>query len=304
MRTQAPDSAVPSRDRSVGARLASIVATIALAFPLAVAFGCASEPPERPALTETERDELEPMWKLFVSHDKKWPEARGRWLAMSESARNTLIENMIRYMSDRFNENKIGEANRAAAELILYDRHSLEYLGALCASEGNAMGLREMAAGCLVRIGTPAVPALRRSLASTRYRARRLAVRALGRIRERGSIPDLVAVLERDDNFVVRAEAATALGSFAGETAAEDALLRSVGDEDPVVAAAVAQALGRLGSHRAVPGLVKRLGEAGGDESVKLRKAIRAVLGRITALDPSSPVSAFEAWRPPVPEGS
>jgi len=74
-----------------------------------VATGCGSAP-ERDPLTDEQKKTLEPMWQQFVERDREWPASRERWLAMNEAARNTLVENMIRYMSDRYQENDLEEA--------------------------------------------------------------------------------------------------------------------------------------------------------------------------------------------------
>ncbi len=271
--------------------------------------GCGSGPveePERPALTDTEMQALPDYWKLFVDRDPRWTTARSSWLALSPAARNTLVENLIRYMSDRYQQHDVAEARRAAAELVLLDRDSLEYLLTIIRgsdSGARAVGLRDMAAGCLVSIGDPSVPGLIETLGAERYAARRLAARALGRIRNRDAVAPLAAVLDGDPNFVVQVDAAHALGAFEGSAEAEAALRRHVGAEDPLIACAVATSLGRLGSAAAVPDLVARLraaqSEFEGDDSATLRKALRGALAKITGLAANSKPDAFASWRPP-----
>ena len=267
---------------------------------LTLAAGCASDkPPERLPLTAAEKETMEDYWALFLKRDPEWPAVRRKWLAMSEAAQNTLVENMIRYMSNTFSRNRFEEANRAAAELILLDRRSLEYLVFIVGDQRNSLGLREMAVGSLVRIGTPAVPGLIRSLESRRYQARRLAARALGRIGDRRAVTTLARLLREDGNFVVRAEAATALRHF-NDDAGVQALIESIGaEEEPIVMEAAVRALGSLKRPDAVGPLVDRLErEEKEGTSVAVRRALRKALARITSLPAGSKYGAFLAWRP------
>ncbi len=271
-----------------------------LGVALLVIVGCATQkPPERQPLTPEEKDRLRPYWEQFLKQDPHWPESRGKWLQMSEAAQNTLVENMIRYMSNMFNTNRINEARRASAELILLDRLSLEYLVAIMEKDQNAMGLRDMAAGCLVVIGRSAVPGLIRSLDCPRYRARRLATRALARIQDARGIDPLIRVLKGDENFVVRTEAARALGAFQGEDRVGQALCRALGDPELLVVEAAARTLGRLKFPPGVPRLVDRLVEAEKSaDSVSLRRTLRRALQKITSLEAASTPDDFRAWHP------
>ena len=153
--------------------------------------------------------------------------------------------------------------------------------------------------GCLVRIGTPAVPGLIESLESPRFQARRLAARGLGRIGDSRAIEPLGRLLQDDRNFVVRCEAAAALGRFTDERAMR-ALCRSVAEEqDAVVAEEAARALGARKWAAAAPVLVERLriSESGGT-SIALAGALREALSRITGLDRNSPPAVFGRWQP------
>lgn len=267
---------------------------------LVLVAGCASEKvPERLPLTDTEKAAMAEYWGLFLKRDPEWPTARRKWLTMSEAAQNTLVENMIRYMSNTFSRNRFEEANRAAAELILLDRRSLEYLAFIVGDQRNSLGLREMAVGCLVRIGPAAVPGLIQSLESPRYQARRLSARALGRIGEKEAIKPLARLLREDENFVVRTEAALALKSFR-EDAAFAALAEAVRrDEEPPVVEAAAGSLAHQKRPDAVPPLVERLRqEERSGTSVGVPRALRAALVRITTLPSDSKYEAFLAWRP------
>ncbi|MBN2490354.1 MAG: HEAT repeat domain-containing protein [Planctomycetes bacterium] len=262
--------------------------------------GCASDAvPERPPLSEAEKASLREYWELYVQRNPRWPEARARWLAMSEAAQNTLVENLIRAMADEFQRNCLAEARRASAELVLLDRRSLDYLGFIVGDDRNSRGLRDLAVGCLVDIGTPAVPGLIRSLDSARFQARRLAARGLGQIGDRRAIAPLCRRLAEDDNFVVRREAAIALGRFADQEAMR-ALCRAVAeDREPLVVEAAAAGLGAQRCGGAVLVLVERLEtEERAGSSLAVPRALRDALRRITGLERTSAPAAFGQWRP------
>jgi len=266
-----------------------------------LAAACATpEAPERPPLSDEEKSVLRDYWNAYLRNDPSWPEARGKWIQMSEAAQNTLVENLIRAMSDQFLRNNVPEARRAAAELVLLDKRSVAYLAALVGSEANAMGVRELAASCLKSIGTPAVPSLLQCLDSPRYQARRLAIRALAWIRDSRTIAPISRLLAQDENFAVRREAANALGAFDGEEAAAHALRRCVAQEaDGVVAEEAARSLGRLKDAGGVGILVERLRQTEREgTSVRLKRTIRTALHQITGLDPGSTYQAFLGWKP------
>lgn len=276
------------------------ITLILLLILLVLAAGCATgKPPERLPVTAAEKEIMAEYWGLYLKRDAEWPAARRKWLAMSEAAQNTLVENMIRNMSNTFNRNRFEEANRAAAEIILLDRRSLEYLVFIVGDQRNSLGLRDMAVGCLVHIGSPSVPGLIQSLESPRYQARRLSARALGRIGDKRAVAPLARLLRDDDNFVVRTEAASALRPFKGDevSRALSAAVRT--EEEPTVVEAAAASLGVQGRPQAVVPLLERLErEERGGTSVGVPRALRKALARITSLPATSDQGAFRAWRP------
>ena len=263
--------------------------------------GCATQSvPKRASLSENEKTKMAALWALFVRRDPGWPRARTEWLALSEAARNTLVENLIRTMSDSYNANRIPEAQRAAGELVLLDRLSLDYLVFVVGAERNSQGLRMLAVSCLSSIGTPAVPGLISCLDSPRFQARRLAIRGLGRIRDAAAIQPIIVRLLEDSSFVVRREAASALGEF-DDPRVPASLIQVLKTEDDVwVVDEVARSLGRLKCAASVSALVDRLQKAEEEEkgkSVSLSRTIREALNRITGLAVNASHDAFRAWR-------
>jgi len=97
----------------------------------------------------------------------------------------------------------------------------------------------------LGRLGDPvASDALRRQL--TTFRTRRHAMQALGRVRDRGSVPLLVAALTRDAYVNWRSTAAEALGRI-GDRSAVPALQGAVlGEIEPAVVTVALKSLDRL----------------------------------------------------------
>jgi len=251
-------------------------------------------------LTGEEKDQLRSYWELFLNQDPRWQEARGEWLQMSEAARNTLVENLIRYMSDSFNTNQIEKATRASAELVLLDRIALETLVAVLMYDKNALGLRTMAARCLVSIGPASVPGLIQCLESPRYRSRYLATRALGMIHDERGLDPLIRMLTDDDNFGVRREAAIALSNFQADRAGK-ALCRTLEDSEPMVVEKVITSLGKMKYLPCVPRLVEhlaRIEKDGSSGTLPLRRRIRETLQKITSLDVDSSLDMYRSWKP------
>ncbi|MFD8150589.1 HEAT repeat domain-containing protein [Streptomyces sp. NPDC059720] len=110
----------------------------------------------------------------------------------------------------------------------------------------------------LVRIGPAAVETLTAAAGGHDEQHRALAVELLGLIRDRRALPALSAALD-DPAPMVRAATAAALGRV-GEPAAVAALTRTVRtDPSDRVVAAAAEALGLIGDDHAVPALERTL---------------------------------------------
>ncbi|MEU8575335.1 HEAT repeat domain-containing protein [Streptomyces asoensis] len=128
-------------------------------------------------------------------------------------------------------------------------------LGTLDAPRPVAPGL---VGDALIRIGPAGVEALTAAAGGGDEQYRALAVELLGLIKDRRAVPALSAALD-DPAPMVRAAAAAALGRI-GEPAAVAALGGTVrGDPSGRVVAAAAEALGLIGDENAVPVLEETL---------------------------------------------
>lgn len=144
-----------------------------------------------------------------------------------------------------------------------------------------AEGVRRAAASALGRIGSPAaLPALMRTL-NPRYegapRVRQQAAQALGEIRSPEAVPALLEALASDPHGTVRLVAVGALGRI-GDPRAAPALLDALKGEDFLLRAEAALALGRL-QGRERESLQALLDRLAGEENGLVRSALALGLG-------------------------
>ena len=132
--------------------------------------------------------------------------------------------------------------------------------------------VRAVAAEALVKIGTPAVPALIQALRDRSENVRFAAAEALGKLGDPQAVPALIQALG-DSDWYVRRAAAEALVKIG--TPAVPALIRALGDSDSDVRAVAAWALVKIGTP-AVPALIKALGDWW---SENVRRAAAEALG-------------------------
>ncbi|MDX1764779.1 MAG: HEAT repeat domain-containing protein, partial [bacterium] len=123
-------------------------------------------------------------------------------------------------------------------------------------STDNA-GMRNGACEALVRIGSPAVPALCIAAGDPDPDVRKFAADVLGDIGDRGGTGTLVATLKDGDPNVCAA-AAENLGKI-GDPHAVEPLLAVLQTTADLVQYSAVEALGRIGDRRAVPDLLKCL---------------------------------------------
>ncbi len=107
---------------------------------------------------------------------------------------------------------------------------------------------------CLVLLGEAALPELRAGLERPEMHIRVHCAEILGRIRSRTCRPDLLRRLA-DEAPEVRAAAVAALGAMGPGRAAEEGVLRALGDVSADVRIEAARALARVPAERALPAL-------------------------------------------------
>lgn len=130
------------------------------------------------------------------------------------------------------------------------DSDAVEMLSTVLMTDPSAE-VRSMAVVALERIGDPSgAPALRMATSSRLALDQMRAIRALGTMGDRGSVPWLIARLQSTD-YGVRIFAADALGQI-GDQAAVPPLIEAMKDPKARVREAAASALARLGDSRAL----------------------------------------------------
>ncbi len=115
------------------------------------------------------------------------------------------------------------------------------------------------------------------ALASPDWYVRGEAARALGRLRNRSHVQDLLPLVQ-DNNWFVRDAALSALSEI-GETSAAESLKKSLETEDPFARARAARSLGLLKDATATDSLIKALT----DQHENVRRAAASALGEMRA---------------------
>lgn len=135
----------------------------------------------------------------------------------------------------------------------------------------------------LLQHDSDVVPALRQGLRAGRWRARFMSAELLGTLRARVAVDDLIVVLA-DSNAGVVERAATALGAIA-DTAAVNALARTLEHPSIDVALAAAGSLEQIASPRAMGALLAHFDDA----SARLRLRVIQACG--TCIDTTQTVA-------------
>jgi HEAT repeat protein len=139
----------------------------------------------------------------------------------------------------------------------------------------------------LERIGRDAVGEVARALADPERETRRRAAELLERLphaadAEPAAQARLTRVLEADPEWIVRAQAALALGARGARDRdpepARRALERALSDADAAVAASAADGLARLGDPLAVPALIAGLERGLAQGDLRLVRALESAL--------------------------
>ena len=282
---------------------------------LVLARACASSPSKHAStsgrvlsaseLPARERDVLDGWHKGGAA----WELEREHVLADPKLAR-FLVDNLVREMVMAYDRSALvrsgeqaGPFERARGELVLLSAYSTPVLVELVAVKDGIVAF--LAGDVLIDIGAPANSALLRLLADASGEVRRRAAELLGKLPNAGADePSVQSALgeriEHDHEWIVRAEAASALAARARTHAhkgyAAAVLGRALGDPDPAVVKQAGAALQTLGEPRAVPVLVRgleRAAQSGNPAGVQaLQQALRSLTGVKRDLD----VDEWWAW--------
>ena len=124
----------------------------------------------------------------------------------------------------------------------------------------DAWQVRILAIRDLVRLGSEAVPAIIASLQDENRHVRHVCVTVLGILGVHEAGDDLLSLLTKDPDPIVRGQTAQALGQI-GDVSAAESLIISLDDESWEVRAQAAKALGRLGDKQTLGKLKQALSD-------------------------------------------
>lgn len=261
-------------------------------------------------------DELPPahreLWVAWLADEPDWPERRAR--ALEDGAlTGFLVDNLAREMLRAYGRGEIaslgsgshGPFERARAELAILGEHAVPTLGELLVIGNGATGM--LAGDVLAEIGRPALDYVAALLERPSPTARRRAAELLARLphgrgRE-GAVRDaLVARLDRDPDWSVRAAVCGALGARGArdvETAPwRRALVAALGDGERSVTRGAVQALAALEDPAAVPALIRFLERSQGDGDLAGYRVAQDVLQGLTGTaQRRTPAGWGDWWR-------
>lgn len=252
-----------------------------------------------------------------------WQRGGGRWeLAREEVRRDPelvrfLVDNLVRVMVQSYDRSRlarVGESSgpfeRAASELVELGDESTPVLVELLAVRDGIVAF--LAADVLARIGARAVDPTAALLDAREPETRRRAAELLGRLPHAGGAEvrvqeALAARVRGDHEWIVRAEAARALGARGARHEhkgfALGVLGRALGDPDAAVLQSACAGLVALGERRAVPTLARALEPASQRGDLKgletLQATLRALTGMPRSLTPEQWLAWYDAHPPP-----
>jgi len=287
------------------------VRRLVLFLPVCFAVAC-SGPSAKPTEGRVVRAEELParereVWELYHAGGAKWELERERVLADPALTR-FLVDNLVREMVKSYDRSHLAQAGekqgpfeRASAELVACAPHSTPVLAEMLALRDGVLAF--LAADLLVRIGTPALEAVQAKLAHAEPEVRRRAAELLGRLPHAGEAEgrieeSLGARAEKDEAWIVRAQAAQALGARGAQHThkgyAAGVLARCLCDADPSVSESAANGLRTLAEPRAIPILIDALERNAARGNLAALRSTQAALRELSGqkLDLSA-----EDWR-------
>jgi hypothetical protein len=287
------------------------VRPLALALLGLLAGACSSSRPQHEPGRLVRADELpvreREVWERYHAGGAGWELERERVLADPELAR-FLVDNLVRELVQSYDRSRLarpgeqaGPFERAGAELVRLAPCSTSVLAEMLALHDGIVSF--LAADLLARIGCKALEPVCAKLGHEQAEVRRRAAELLGRLPHAGASEvdveeRLGARAEKDEAWIVRAQAAQALGARGAlhthKGYAAGVLARCLCDADPAVAESAAKGLRALAEPRAIPILIDALerNAARGDVA-----ALRATQGALRELSGQSLDRTPEEWR-------
>lgn len=283
-----------------------------LALALASLAACAASPARTGSVRRL--DELPPahaeLWRAWTEDSADWPSYRRRALADPALA-GFLVDNLVLQMVRAYDRAdltnldraKVGPFERARAELLVLHEYSTPVLVELVGVADSVVA--GLAAGLAREIGLEAVAPTVELLASRDERTRLRAAELLADLPyafgdEEHVRAALVERLERDPSWLVRGEAARALGrrgrGAPDAAPARAALVRGLFDDDPAVRRRSAGALADLADPAAIPALVDYLERSLTDGSGPDMRAAEDALFALSGERRSKGVREWRAW--------
>ena len=160
------------------------------------------------------------------------------------SGRGTLGDSVDTLILQLKGEDPHSRMQAADALGQINDVRAVKPLIVVLEDENSSGRTQALAAGALVRIGTPAVEPLIAALKDENPLVRLQAAGALGQIKDVRAVEPLIGAL-KDENPIVRMQAADALGQIEDVRAVES-LIEALKDNDSLVRERVADALGQI----------------------------------------------------------
>jgi hypothetical protein len=241
----------------------------------------------------------------------EWELERER-VALDPELTRFLVDNLIVEMVRGFDRSAIATDSRpnaafdrAQAELVRQAQRSTPVLVELLGVPDGIVAF--LAADTLKRIGRTAVLPVAERLAAKDAEIRRRAAALLEELPNAGRdepavLEKLAACVERDGAWIVRAQAARALGARGSRHEhkgyASAVLARALADSDPEVVKSALEGLATLGEAGATPALIRSLERAAREGDLPRLRASQAALRRLTGENRDhDPEEWWERWR-------